>query len=56
LTSNLQYNIWLIMSTTSVWDEGSVPIYRVFKKKLHKFERVYKFIQRTYTTFWTVIM
>jgi hypothetical protein len=29
---------------------------RVFQKELYKFERVYKFIQRTYTTFWTVIM
>jgi hypothetical protein len=25
--------------------------YRVFKKELYNFERVYKFIQRTYTTF-----
>jgi hypothetical protein len=27
-----------------------------FQKELCNFERVYKFIQRTYTTFWTVIM
>jgi hypothetical protein len=27
------------------------PKYRVFKKELYNFERVHKFIQRTYTMF-----
>jgi hypothetical protein len=27
-------------------------IYRVFQKELYNFESLYKFIQRTYTTFW----
>jgi hypothetical protein len=31
-------------------------IYRVFQKELYNFESVYKFIQRTYTTFSTVKM
>jgi hypothetical protein len=31
-------------------------IYRMFKKELHNFERVYKFIQRTYTTFLIIEM
>jgi hypothetical protein len=30
--------------------------YRIFQKELYNFERVYTFIQRSYTTFWTVIM
>jgi hypothetical protein len=32
------------------------PLYRVFQKELYNFERVQKFIQRTYTTFWIVIL
>jgi hypothetical protein len=31
-------------------------LYRMFQKALHNFERIYKFMQRTYTRFWTVIM
>jgi hypothetical protein len=28
----------------------------LFQKELYNCESLYKFIQRTYTTFWTVIM
>jgi hypothetical protein len=31
-------------------------VYRVFQRKLYNFESLYDFIQRTCTTFWTVIM
>jgi hypothetical protein len=32
------------------------PLYKVFQKELYNFESLYKFIQRTYTVFWSVII
>jgi hypothetical protein len=36
--------------------EQVYKIYKVLQKELYNFDRLYKFIQRTCTVFWTVIM
>jgi hypothetical protein len=41
---------------TAVWSSKASWKYRVFQKEFYIFERLYKFIQRTCTVFWNVII
>jgi hypothetical protein len=49
-------HLTLACCPTNICGIHTDSVCRVFQKELYNFERLYKFIQRTYITFQTVIM